>query len=102
MTDQHEHSGSRLLRYLPPIYQESAVPGKRTPLAGLFLGCFEDVLLGEGLKETSLAFPFRLTPHLSGPDFLPWLAGWVALSLRADLPLEIQRRLISGIVPYYL
>src|SRR6266568_9451181 len=102
MTNQNEHFGSSLLRYLPAIYQESAVPGEENAVAGLFLGCFEEILLGEGLEGDIARIPSCVTPHLARPDFLPWLAGWVALSLRTDLPLEIQRRLIAEIVPYYL
>lgn len=34
-------------------------------------------------------------------DFLPWLAGWVALSLRDDWTDETKRQFISEIVPLY-
>lgn len=41
--------------------------------------------------------PAEATPT----DFLPWLAGWVALSLRQDWTEAEQRRFISRIVPLY-
>ncbi len=40
--------------------------------------------------------------RLRAPDeFLPWLAGWVALSLREDWDSEAKRRLISEAVSLY-
>lgn len=34
-------------------------------------------------------------------DFLPWLAGWVALSLRDDWDEPTKRKFIAGMVPLY-
>jgi phage tail-like protein len=34
-------------------------------------------------------------------DFLPWLAGWVALSLRDDWDESTKRQFIAGMVPLY-
>jgi phage tail-like protein len=34
-------------------------------------------------------------------DFLPWLAGWVALSLRDDWDEATKREFIAGMVPLY-
>ncbi|WP_448573737.1 phage tail protein I [Trichothermofontia sp.] len=39
----------------------------------------------------------RVTPS----EFLPWLASWVALSLREDWPDDLKRRFISQMVPLY-
>jgi len=39
----------------------------------------------------------QVTPNA----FLPWLASWVALSLRDDWPDDLKRRFISQIVPLY-
>jgi phage tail-like protein len=43
-------------------------------------------------------FPER---HQAPVDFLSWLAGWVALSLRADATEAQQRALIANAVPLY-
>jgi phage tail P2-like protein len=34
-------------------------------------------------------------------EFLPWLAGWLSLTLREDWDEETRRRFLSGIVPLY-
>lgn len=114
---------NRLLNYLPPIYQED-------PFLGQFLQAFEKVLLGiddslslpelrddvkfqpKGLEEAiaSIAILFDPIGNESQPlekrqrtpkEFLNWLAGWVALSLRDDWEEEAQRRFISRIVSLY-
>jgi phage tail-like protein len=116
-------SPNRLLNYLPPIYQED-------PFLGQFLLAFEKVLLGiddgvslpkprddvkfqdQGLEEAiaSIATLFDPIGNESLPiekrqrtpqEFLNWLAGWVALSLRDDWEVEAQRRFISRIVSLY-
>lgn len=102
MPTLREDLESSLLRYLPAIYLESSVPGAENEFASQFLRCFEEILLGDGLERAIIRIPSCLEPNLADPEFLPWLAGWVALSLRTDLPLKTQRRLIAGIVPYYL
>lgn len=40
-------------------------------------------------------------PHQTPTEFLPWLAGWVALSLRDDWNEQIRRQFISQMVPLY-
>jgi len=75
---------NRLLELLPGIYRES-------PCLAEFLRPFEAVLLetwrdGEGRIQDGFS---RLLDRIDGffdpdrtpPDFLPWLAGWVALDL---------------------
>jgi phage tail-like protein len=44
------------------------------------------------------AFPER---HQAPSEFLDWLAGWVALSLRGDITEAQQRALIANAVPLY-
>ncbi len=116
----NNQSLSRYLDDLPAIYsQEPAFLGR-------FLLAFEHVLTGvgdgshSGLEEilegidaedgsTIMAGAHRyITP---GPaqdalerapvDFLQWLSGWVALTLRDDWNEEEQRRIIAEIVPAY-
>lgn len=40
-------------------------------------------------------------PQVTPDEFLPWLANWVALSLRDDWPNDLKRRFISQMVPLY-
>lgn len=110
-------SPNRLLNYLPSIYQED-------PFLGQFLRAFEKVLLGEdpvslpkprddvkfqdkGLEEAIASIATLFDPIGDGDrqrtpkEFLNWLAGWVALSLRDDWEENAQRRFISRIVSLY-
>lgn len=117
MTDTTSRISS-YLSYLPAIFQEDA--GDQGPaFIGHFLLAFEKVLSGlgdpsqPGLEEVidRIHTYFNPGPAPSGatPDpttrapaeFLPWLAGWVALSLREDWEEEEKRRFISRIVPLY-
>jgi phage tail-like protein len=102
---------SALLQYLPAIYQEH-------PLLGQFLPAFEKILLGrqdgvdfsepdevsfpaKGLEETIAGIATLFDPLRTPRDFLPWLAGWTALSLRADLDEIKQRDFIANIIQLY-
>lgn len=117
MATTNESTPSQLLQYLPAIYQEDA-------FLGHFLLAFEKVLLGRG--DDGIAFPdvagpsapawplpglpaqgleeaiadlARLFDPARTPDaFLPWLAGWAALSLRADLGPRQKRDFIANMV----
>lgn len=105
MTDS---SVSTYLRYLPPIFQESAF------LDG-FLLAFEQILSQANPAETQPALETIIAQSygylrpmssaedpLQAPDeFLPWLAGWVALTLREDWPKSVQRQFIREVVPLY-
>ena len=94
---------SSYLKLLPSIFSDD-------PFLGRFLLAFEHVLTGlkggeqapaEGLEETVAGiwelFDARETPE----EFLPWLAGWVALGLRADWSVQQQREFLAQIVPLY-
>ena len=91
------------VRNLPAIYQEQ-------PSIAEFLRPFEAVLLGgqarlpeesPGLREIILALPDLLDPDKTPEEFLPWLASWLALDLRADLPVDRKRSLIANAVALY-
>ena len=107
-------SPSRLLDYLPAIYRTD-------PFIGQFLLAFEAILLGRrdpdlalptdaqtpllprGLEETiaELALYFDpLDPKIPA-EFLTWLSGWVALSLRADLDPAVQSQFIANVAQRY-
>ncbi len=89
---------SSYLSYLPAIYSQD-------PFLGRFLLAFETILSGSGdqagLETVIGKIADYLDPALTGPEFLPWLAGWVALSLRADWDEQTQRTFIAQIVPLY-
>jgi phage tail-like protein len=92
---------SRYLDHLPAPFRED-------PFAGAFLLAFEAMLTGrddaegvtglEQLIESSAGF---IDPLTTGEEFLPWLAGWVGLSLRADWDTDTKRGFIREIVPLY-
>ena len=99
---------SSYIHYLPPIFQESAF------LDGYLLA-FEKILSQAAATDARPALEtviaqsdkyFRPLPsgenqQQTPSEFLPWLAGWVALSLREDWPEETQRRFIREVVPLY-
>jgi len=84
---------SSLLAYLPGFYREDA-------LLGQYLLAFELILLGgadgpeveqPGLEETIAGVARYFDPAETPGEFVQWLAGWVALTFRADLD-EVRRR----------
>ena len=89
---------SRYLDYLPAVFRED-------PFVGRFLLAFEAVLTGvgdvEGLEQVIGRVAGYLDPGTTDEDFLPWLAGWVALSLRADWDADTKRGFIREVVPLY-
>ncbi len=119
---------SRYLDYLPAIYQEGASE-ERPQFLDHFLLAFERVLTGygnrddPGIEERLDGIPasgdrdeadgmagvhryFHPGPgessHQRAPaEFLEWLAGWVALTLREDWDEGTKRRILNEIVPAY-
>lgn len=89
---------SGYLDHLPAVFRED-------PFAGRFLLAFEAVLSGrdgvEGLEQIAGRIADHFDPGTTPDDFLPWLAGWVALSLRADWDPATKRGFIQEIVPLY-
>lgn len=126
MTDERTRQASSYVRYLPAIYQQDNGIDEVNFL-GRFLLAFEQVLTGlgkveePGLEEIlgGIVDPASGERRLAGihryfapgpnlPDqerapaeFLEWLAGWVALSLRADLDELRQRDYIARAVSLY-
>jgi phage tail-like protein len=89
---------SSYLDYLPATFRQE-------PFAGRFLLAFETVLSGAGgqpgLETTISGLAGYFDPVTTSAGFLPWLAGWVTLSLRADWDEQTQRSFIAQIVPLY-
>jgi phage tail-like protein len=104
---------STYLQYLPAIMQENA-DEQGVAFLGRWLLAFEQILSGlgdpaaPGLEEIIDRIyryfdpgPGRAEAERAPSDFLPWLAGWVALTLREDWSEAEKRRIISEIVPVY-
>src|SRR5262245_56780210 len=85
-------TATRLPAYLPAIYRDD-------PFLGQYLWAFERVLLDLETQIGNLANTFD--PQTAREEFLPWLASWVAFTLRADLEPAQQKAFIAQIVPLY-
>jgi phage tail-like protein len=86
---------SSYLDYLPAIFRQD-------PFAGQFLLAFETILSGTAGLETVIGgMSTYFDPATTDKDFLPWLAGWVSLTLRADWDEPTQRGFIAKIVSLY-
>ncbi|MFP2925254.1 phage tail protein [Pyxidicoccus sp. 3LG] len=93
---------STYVRYLPAILQQGA-------FIEPFLMAFERILTGpraseahppgveEALEQIHRYFDPRATPE----PFLPWLAGWVSVSLRDDWSEASKRQFLGQVVPLY-
>jgi phage tail-like protein len=119
-----EETGSSYLTQLPALYQQADGGAE---LLGRFLRAFEKLFTGlgdrgqPGLEEVLAGIPGKLggverylTPEASAevpaearcpfeapPEFLSWLASWVALIFHADLDEDRQRALIARAVDLY-
>ena len=105
-------SVSTYQQYLPALLQEDVFVGQ-------FLLAFEKILSGldetpskeqiitaktqnpPGLEEIIDNIHLYFNPEKTPEEFLPWLAGWVALSLRNDWKVEVKRAFILQIVGLY-
>jgi phage tail-like protein len=83
---------SSYLEHLPATFQQD-------PFAGDFLRAFQTVL--DGLEAAIGDIASYLDPATARSDFLPWLAGWVALTLRADWDDATRRSFCTQIVSLY-
>lgn len=99
-------AASGYLQNLPAIFSED-------PFLGRFVLAFEQVLTGlpgvagrepapaSGLEEIIAVISALFDPKETRKEFLPWLAGWVALGLRADWTEAQKRDFLANIVPLY-
>lgn len=112
-TNNQSSRVSSYLEYLPANQQAD-------PFLGRFLLAFERILSGFSSAEPQDPFPTqhgleeeinRIHTYFNPgtkedsdrvqSEFLPWLAGWVALSLRDEWTEETKRQFIRQIVPLY-
>lgn len=112
MNVKKSNSVSSYQQYLPAILQEDLA------LNG-FLLAFEKILSGNerspsqakivkketqnppGLEEIIDNVADYFDPQKTPDDFLPWLAGWVSLSLRDNWDEKVKREFIRQIVGLY-
>jgi phage tail-like protein len=100
VTRDPEQLLSTYLTYLPAIFHQD-------PFVGRFLLAFEAILSGvpeverPGLEMLISRIADYFDPQTTPPEFLPWLASWVALSLRADWEEATRRSFIQQIVVLY-
>src|SRR5262249_21734542 len=100
---------SRYVQHLPAMFQDD-------PFVGQFLLAFERILSGldgqadppnlgpipDGIETVLDNIATYFDPmKTTRIDFLPWLAGWVATSLREDWDETTRRGFIANIVPLY-
>lgn len=78
---------SSLVQYLPQVYQQTALDGASW-LKG-FLYIVQSLYDGVSHRITRIHDLFD--PRTTDPDFLPWLASWLAISLNPDWN-TLQRR----------
>lgn len=98
------------LQYLPGIYQQDAEKGA---FIGKYLKIFEKLLSGiddevaidgkpvEGIEQVINRIYEFFDPDSTPAEFLKWLAGWIALTLRDNWDENSKRRLLKKIVPLY-
>jgi phage tail-like protein len=72
---------------------------RQDPFVGDFLLAFQTVL--DGLQTAIEGVVDYLDPMTTDAEFLPWLSGWVALTLRADWDDATRRGFLRQIVPLY-
>lgn len=106
-------NNSDYTQYLPATLQAD-------DLVDRFLLAFEQILTGSdfpseinpdiidrssshppGLEAVIESIHTYFNPDLTPEEFLPWLASWVALSLRNDWKTPTKREFIKQIVPLY-
>lgn len=120
MSTHAELEPGEMLKYLPAIYR-----GAEGKFLREFLAAFGEILVGRADAQSAPAEekfsyhykgdPYHLPsleaavadiaklfdPATTRDEFLPWLAGWAAFSLRRDLPLESQRNFLKRIFKLY-
>jgi phage tail-like protein len=104
-SDSLEKNRSSYLDYLPAVFYDDRFIGR-------FLLAFEAILSGVPHAPEGISLPegfdsildrihTYVSPTESPDEFLPWLAAWVALSLRDDWPEPVKRDFIQQIIPLY-
>jgi phage tail-like protein len=86
-------SAQRIGEYLPAVYQES------DPLMMAFTRGFDEALAPiPGVLDSLAAY---IDPRLAPPDFVTWLATWVAAELDETWPIEGQRLAVGTAIEQF-
>jgi phage tail-like protein len=89
----------RLETFLPELFQEGRAPSQRASEMHRLVRIVDSVFAEFGERIDSI--PDLFDPHAAPSDFLPWLASWMALILRADWDESQQRAVLAKIIPLY-
>jgi phage tail-like protein len=103
-----DSQGRQMLQNLPTPFREDQASID-------FVQAFEKVLLGiadddpaqhdPGIEEIIAGmdsyFQAASAPNDADNDFLTWLAGWMAFSMRADLPADARRNFVGNLATLY-
>lgn len=98
--NQLSQASSSYVDHLPAIFRDD-------PFIGRFLLAFETIFSGRGdpnvvgLEEGIGQLADVFDPAKTNEEFLPWLASWVALGLRADWDAATKRSFIQETVSLY-
>lgn len=88
------------MKYLPSVFHEDLFLVE-------YLSAFEQILIGSSdphlrSLETVIASIARyFNPREAPEEFLPWLAGWMAFGIRADLKVGLQREFLAQVISLY-
>jgi phage tail-like protein len=91
-TERASGPASVYLRDLPVIYHENDFLGR-------FLLIFESIWEPLERRQDQIAMYFN--PHTAPPSFLPWIGGWLDLSINMDWPEQRIRRFIAEAMDLY-
>lgn len=89
-----------MLKYLPSIFHDDKFLAE-------YLSAFEKIFLGAGeaslrsLEAIVADIARYFSPKDAPEEFLPWLAGWMAFGLRADLSVALQRDFMTKVISLY-
>ena len=93
-------STGELMQYLPAVFHED-------PNLDDYLRAFEQILVGasdphlRSLEATIAGISNYFNPKEAPEEFLPWLAGWMAFGMRADLTVHLQREFLAKVISLY-
>jgi len=90
----------KMLNYLPSIFHDDK-------FLAAYLSAFERILIGSeethprSLESIIDGIARYFNPHDAPEEFLPWLSGWMAFGLRADLSVKLQREFLAQVISLY-
>ncbi|MCC6899563.1 MAG: PASTA domain-containing protein [Polyangiaceae bacterium] len=93
-------SRASLVNNLPQVYQQTEIEGGGTFLRG-FLNIVQTLYDSVGLRLRNIHELFD--PRSTDPEFLPWLASWLAIGLNPDWSTLQRRKMLmaaTSLFPY--